>query len=337
MKLRLVPTFSAGGKSALGMPVAGMHSLVAGMSGSGKSTTLRALLAGAAFEPDVALVAVDPKRGVEFAGWGPRATAIARTPEESAGVLEAAVQLMFDRYDRLAETGVTEWDVTPDDPAVLVVVDELAELLDNGDRVLEDRCGRALRSLLRMGRAAGVSVAAATQRPSAEAIPTDIRDSFGYRVAHALLSVEAVRMVFGAVAEQAPCHTLPIGPDHAGRCFILRDGERAPINAWTLYVPPEQVPVIASQTADLRPRLELPTTPVSGPQRGAWQPPRPTLGDEVDQAVLAALANGPRPYSDVADELGATADAIRKRLVRLEQTGKVAHAAGSAVWALVAS
>lgn len=334
MKLKLVPVFSTGNRSALGMPVAGMHSLVAGMTGAGKSTTLRALLAGASYEPDVAIVGIDPKRGTEFAGWRPRATAIARTPEESADVLEAVVALMLERYDRLAGEQVTEWTVTPESPALLVAVDELAELLDCGDKTLEDRCGRALRSLLRMGRAAGVSVAAATQRPSSESIPTDIRDSFGFRVGHALMSIEATKMVFGAAAESAPCHTLPVGPDHAGRAFVLREGERAPLYAWTLFVPPEQVATIARETVDRRPALDLPAVAGPGPQRATWSRPQPAT--DADVLLLGLLADGPQHVDVLAQAAGATTDATRKRLVRLEQAGKVTHAPGSPLWSVAA-
>ena len=333
MKLRSVPVFSAGTRATIDMPVVGMHSLTAGMTGSGKSTTLRCLLAGAAFEPDLAIVGIDPKRGAEFGPWAPRAAAIARTPEESAGLLEALVQVMLDRYDVLAEKGLQEWTPTAEAPAILCAIDELAELLDCGDKVLEDRCAKAIRSLLRMARAVAITLACATQRPSSEAIPTDVRDSFGFRVSHALMSVESTRMIFGAAAELAPAHQLPVGPEHAGQAWVLREGERTPHYVWTLYVAAADVPALAARTAHLAPELRLTPVTAHGPVRGTWAAPKPGAGDVVDRQVLDALADGPVHYTAVAEAVGITADAARKRLARLEADGRVTHEQGSPLWA----
>lgn len=331
-----VPVFDAGNGRTLSLPVAGEHSLVTGVTGSGKSTTIRVTLAGAAYNPAVALVLLDPKRGVELAAWAPRAARIGRTPAECADVLGELVSLMEARYDYLAAEGRQLWEPGKDGPAVLAAVDELRVLFRGGsDKDASNRAEAALADLLLIGRAAGISILAGTQRPSAESLSLDLRDQFGVRVAHRLGSIESVRMVFGNdLAEQAPAHRLPEGNQHAGRAYVMLDGATVAAG-WTMWLDGADVPRIAAQTADLAPALVFPDVVPSGPSRATWQAPKSAQGDRLDQALLDALDDGPSTYNDLAARVGTTADAARKRLGRLEQVGRVHHEPGSPTWALV--
>lgn len=330
--MKSVPVFSVPSGS-LGLPIAGEHSLVTGVTGSGKSTTIRVAVAGAAYDPDCALVMCDPKRGAEFGPWTPRAARVARTPAECADALLEVVALMEARYELLADEGRQTWRIGTDGPGVLVVVDELRVLFRGGsDRNANQRAEDALSDLLMMGRAAGIAVLAGTQRPSADSLDLSMRDQFGVRVAHRLGSIESVRMVFPDLADAAPAHRLPEGIEHAGRCYVMTDGAN-PVPAWTMWLDGSQVPAIAHETAHLAPSLELPTVTAAGPQRAVWAAPQA----DADAAVLAALADGPMPYAELATVVGLSPDACRGRLRRLEQAGKVTHAAGSAEWQLVAS
>jgi S-DNA-T family DNA segregation ATPase FtsK/SpoIIIE len=140
------------------------HVLIAGLSGTGKSSALRTLLVGAARDPTVALVLVDAKR-VELRSWQPRATAAFTEPDAITAGLTAVSGLVDDRYRLMEANGATSWPVSTTTPRVLFVVDELAALTASGARQRDRAHTAALRHILKRGRAAGVVVVAAIQRP----------------------------------------------------------------------------------------------------------------------------------------------------------------------------
>lgn len=328
---RMVDVFNIG-RGTLGLPITQIHTLITGVTGSGKSTTIRVAIAGAAYEPDVALVLLDPKRGAELGSWAPRAARLARTPAECADVLTEIVALMEARYDHLAGVGRQNWEAD-DGPFVLVVVDELRVLFRGGsDKEASKRSEEALADLLLMARAVGISIMAATQRPDSDSLSLAIRDQFAVRVAHRLGSIESTRMVFPDMAEQAPAHRLPEGREHAGRCWVMLDG-MAPVSAWTMWLDGADVATIAAQTADRGPELSMPDVTPAGPSRATWAAPRAATDDEL----LSALAHGPVTYEALATVVRLTPDACRGRLRRLEAAGLVDHVRGSALWALRAS
>ena len=78
----------------------------------------------------------------------------------------------------------------------MVVVDELALYL-LGPKVERDAFSEVLRDLVARGRAAGIVVVAATQKPAADVVPTSIRDLFGYRLALRCATKDASDTILG--------------------------------------------------------------------------------------------------------------------------------------------
>jgi S-DNA-T family DNA segregation ATPase FtsK/SpoIIIE len=170
--------------------VLGMHLLLAGVMGSGKSSVLWSLLRGlgpAIRDGLVAVWAADPKGGMELGLGAPLFTRFCGGEFEAmADLLDDAVEVMKDRARRLA--GVTRLhEPTRAEPLILVVVDEVATLTAyQPDRKLRARIEQSLGLLLTQGRAVGVSVVAALQDPRKEVL--GFRNLFPARVACSWMS-----------------------------------------------------------------------------------------------------------------------------------------------------
>lgn len=332
------------GQTAAGHPFVlplGWHGLVAGLSGSGKSTTIRAALTAAAHLQSLAVVLVDVKR-VESRPWRPRASAVAVTVPDALDTLAALVAAMDARYELMDALGAVMWS-TRFGPRVLLVVDELAGIVATGERT-DKRAVALLRQLLERGRACGYTLLLSTQRPSADVIPTSLRDLCALRIAHATANVESTRMILADAAELGPAHRLPIDDRHRGQAWAVVDGERVPQLVRAYYVTPEQAGAVAQRTARLAvpwpalvpvdadvPRTEAIARPsvavnLAGPDR--HEPARTTVAvlPSRPQEPWTAPTGAPVPFrpaqaptAPLVDDLGEDAatllDALRSRPV----------------------
>lgn len=230
--------------------------LLGGLPGSGKSVALHTLLAGLAGLENVAIVAVDPKRGAELGVWRPRLTALS-SGDDLEDLLSALVMEMNRRLDVLAEVGepkVTEVDL-PTFPLIVLVLDELAELLAGGitrdERARDGRVGSLLRLLVAKGRAAAIVPLLATQKPASDTIPTAIRDLIRDRVAFACSTPEMTDTVLGGgAARRAPAQE--IRHDLPGVCYLLAEDDRKPVRARAYWLDRDRARRIAEATAYLR-------------------------------------------------------------------------------------
>jgi S-DNA-T family DNA segregation ATPase FtsK/SpoIIIE len=156
------------------------------------------LLAAAALDPTVKLILFDGKL-VELACWAGIADRNVGPDLHEAVEVLAEVQQELDRR-LLALLANRRRKITPTFgmPLLLVVVDELAFYVAGPDRKLSAEFAGRLRDLVARGRAAGVVVLAATQKPAAEVIPTSLRDLFGFRWALRCLTPQASDTVLGS-------------------------------------------------------------------------------------------------------------------------------------------
>jgi DNA segregation ATPase FtsK/SpoIIIE, S-DNA-T family len=183
------------------------HILVAGTSGSGKSEWLKSLVASLAFRnaPErVRLALVDPKiltfSCVESSPylWRPLATDIGA----ALAVLEAAVSEMESRYRALAKEGFVSISDRiqagrVDLPFVVVVFDEFADLILTGRderKEFEDMVAR----LAGKGRAAGVHLVLATQRPDRTVVTGLIKSNLPMKVCLRVANATNSQIVLGA-------------------------------------------------------------------------------------------------------------------------------------------
>ncbi|HDH25682.1 MAG TPA: AAA family ATPase [Actinobacteria bacterium] len=197
--------------------------LLGGEPGAGKSVALSLLVATAALDPDCNLWLLDGKL-VELAAWS-------RCAEGSAGVkISEAIEVLLNlqeemdrRYAQLLQSGKRK--VVQDDRLSLqvVVIDELAHYLTTSDRKERTRFADLLRDLVSRGRAAGIIVLAATQKPSADVVPTSIRDLFGFRWAMRCSTPQASDTILGSGWASAGYSAASIDPASRGVGYLLHE------------------------------------------------------------------------------------------------------------------
>ncbi len=157
------------------------HMLIAGTTGSGKSVCTNSLVLSLLYKAtpeEVRLIIIDPKV-VEFSvynGIPHMLIPVVTDPKKAAGALQWAVTEMLKRYQTFAEVGVrdlssyNELAARSEDrsrmPQIVIIIDELADLMTAAAKEVEESICR----VAQMGRASGMHLIIATQRPSADVI-----------------------------------------------------------------------------------------------------------------------------------------------------------------------
>ncbi len=170
------------------------HLLVAGATGSGKSVCLNAIVSCLITEktPDeMRMLLVDPKR-VELTPYNGVSHLLAPVIVETdtvVGYLKGLIREMFDRYRRMEEVGVRNIeaynDRMPDKmPFLCVIIDELADLMMTAAVDVEQSICR----LAQLGRATGIHMIIATQRPSVDVLTGLIKANFPSRISFGVTS-----------------------------------------------------------------------------------------------------------------------------------------------------
>jgi S-DNA-T family DNA segregation ATPase FtsK/SpoIIIE len=141
------------------------HTLIGAASGAGKTTLVTAILYTLGPAPDVLVWAVDFAGGAGLAPWRPCLGRLATTPTEAQALLEDACAAVDARERWLADHGQENWQPTPATPAIVLPVDELAELVEQ----LPD-AATLLDTIARKGRKTAITLLVSTQRPTQEAL-----------------------------------------------------------------------------------------------------------------------------------------------------------------------
>jgi len=198
--------------------------LLGGEPGAGKSNILQLLVAVGALDPSVRLTLLDPKL-VELAGWqGSAARLVGPNVDDAIDVLKGLVAEVDDRYLTLLANRarkVTEGDGLP---LHLVAVEELAYYTNGPDRKAAQAFSTLLRDFVARGRAAGMVTVATTQKPSADVVPTYLRDLFGFRWALRCSTPDASDTILGRGWASQGYSAAQIDPAARGVGWLLQEG-----------------------------------------------------------------------------------------------------------------
>ena len=183
------------------------HMLIAGTTGSGKSVCMNSIIISLLYKArpeDVKLIMVDPKMvelGI-YNGIPHLLIPVVTDPKKAAGSLQWAVSEMMRRYKAMSDAGVRdlesynsimEAEQMEDKklPQVVVIIDELADLMLVAAKEVEESICR----IAQMGRASGIHLVIATQRPSADVITGLMKANIPSRIAFSVASAMESRII----------------------------------------------------------------------------------------------------------------------------------------------
>ena len=235
-----------GGNAIVGNIARLPHVLIAGTTGSGKSVCTNSLIVSLLYKStpeEVRFIMVDPKM-VELApynGIPHLLIPVVTDPKKAAGALQWAVFEMMKRYKMFSERGVkdlagfnalaegSEEEELKKLPTVVVVIDELADLMLVAAKEVEESICR----VAQMGRAAGVHLVIATQRPSADVITGLMKANIPSRIAFAVASAMESRIIL-----DTPGAEKLVGK---GDMLYFPLGDNKPTRVQGCFITPEEI------------------------------------------------------------------------------------------------
>lgn len=226
------------------------HALVGGVAGSGKSGGVNVILGNLSACPDVIVWGIDLKRGMELLPWVSCLDRLATTPREAETLLRDAVAILDGRAATLAQRGERTWEPSAEAPALILLVDEYAELVEDAPGAV-----RYADSIARRGRAPATTLIAATQRPSQKAMGSGaVRSQMDVRISFRVRERRDVDLILGQGMHKAGWHADAL--DAPGKFLVSAPEHDLPRRARTYLLEDETVRHAAGRHAPRRPALD---------------------------------------------------------------------------------
>ena len=309
-----------------------LHGIFGGTTGSGKSGGLNVLMGNLVTCRDVVIWAIDLKKGMELGPWQSCIDRLATTPEEAITLLRDAVAVLEARAALLAAAGKRVWEITPDMPALVVLIDEYAELADEAPDAMSDTD-----SIARLGRAVAVTLIAATQRPTQKAMGQGaVRSQMDLRICFRVREPRDVDLVLGQGMLRAgwDAHNL----NAPGKFLVSAPGHDRPKRARAYLLTNQVVTETATRYAGYRPELDATSrhailAPASARPGSGENLPDDSEPPDVNrpatmagQALWMTLRTAPPEgitVNDLISVTGMTRSTIYRHLRELARTGDV--------------
>ncbi|WP_326598549.1 FtsK/SpoIIIE domain-containing protein [Streptomyces sp. NBC_01803] len=253
------------------------HVLVGGVVGSGKSGIVNVILGALAACRDAVVWGIDLKEGMELSPWKPCLGRLATTGKQATELLRNGVAELERRARILTTQGRRVWEPAPGHPALVIVIDEYAELPEEAREYAD--------SIARRGRAVAVTLIVATQRPTQKTMGGATRTQMDIRIclrvrerrdADLILGQGFSKQGWNADALTLPGSFLISGPEHP-------NADRA--RAWE--VTDDAVIRHVTDHGARRPRLPAPAV---APSEALSTPQRPGEGAAGTSATRAPVA-----------------------------------------------
>jgi len=281
------------------------HGLLGGTTGSGKSGGLNVLMGNLVACRDVVIWGIDLKKGMELGPWASCMARLATTPEQATALLRDAVAILQARAELLAATGRRAWEIAPDMPALVIVIDEYAELADDAPDAMS-----ATDSIARLGRAVAVTLIAATQRPTQKAMGQGaVRSQMDLRICFRVREPRDVDLILGQGMLRAGWNAQNLNAP--GKFLVSAPGHDIPKRARAYLLTDTTVTETAAHYAATRPVLDeesrqaLDSThqPPALPDRERTTASLEVTGDgpETGNALWLALCIAPDEGSDISE------------------------------------
>jgi S-DNA-T family DNA segregation ATPase FtsK/SpoIIIE len=278
---------------------------------------------------DVVIWAIDLKKGMELGPWATCIDRLATTPDEARQLLADAVKVLEARAALLAERGQRIWQPTPDMPALVIVIDEYAELSDDAPDAIKHAD-----SIARRGRAVAVNLVAATQRPTRKAMGQGaVRSQMDVRISFRVRERKDVDLILGQgmLAAGWHAHTL----NAPGKFLIAAAEHDTPKRARAYLLTDQTVEAAANYYAEFRPPLDEVSQRATNQNHYSERMPVPPdtdtttakhEQDDSDIMLWTALVLAPMDGTTVPDLMTATGMSrpwIYLRLRELTDQGRV--------------
>lgn len=318
-----------------------IHTLIAGASGMGKSGIINAIMRGLARKTNVAIFGVDLKPGgVELGRWEEVMFHLATSPDQARNLLVKLLRGIEYRGEVMRSRGIRKWVPTPEEPFVVLIVDEVQELK-------EYKLFPLLNRLSALGRAYGFALVLATQHPKDTHVPVTATANCIQKIGLKCEASTGERLIFGDEATKEGWRLTNLRGDREG-CFRIRSKRYPEVNlARAAWIDDMEVERSVETYRPFRTAIDDGTWRgvVDGgtdlvPIEGGTQDDDGTVDAVIienspDEMVLMAIAAGHGTPRQISKVTGVPTRTVNEIIRKMAQDGTIRQEKPRGPWSLV--